>query len=285
MIDLHLHTTASDGLLAPDALVARLVTAGITTFSVTDHDTVAGLAPAAEAARRSGLRFLPGIEITAVEPEGDVHILGYAFDPQAPALADFLRAQRADRVARIRAMIGRLADLGMPLDEERLLEGAEGSSRSLGRPLIGRALVARGFVASVSDAFDQWIAHGRPAYVARTGATAAEVVGLIDAAGGLASMAHPGVTRRDDLIDGLAARGLGALEVWHSEHDELTRERYRARAEALGILATGGSDFHGDTPDRPVRPGDSVLPAAAFARLVDRLRAIGAARFIQEGVA
>lgn len=282
MIDLHLHTTASDGLLAPDALVARLVSAGITTFSVTDHDTVAGLAPAAEAARRHGLRFVPGIEITAVEPAGDVHILGYAFDREAPALGTFLRGQRADRVSRLRAMIRRLAELGMPLDEEALLAGADDSARSFGRPLIGRALVAQGFVASVSEAFDRWIAHGRPAYVPRSGATAAEVVAIIQAAGGLSSMAHPGVTRRDDLIDGLAARGLGALEVWHSEHDEPARERYRQRAEALGLLATGGSDFHGDAPDRPVGPGDSVLPEPAFARLVDRLRAMDAERFIED---
>lgn len=282
MIDLHLHTTASDGLLAPDALVARLVQAGITTFSVTDHDTVAGLAPAAEAARRFGLRFVPGIEITAVEPEGDVHMLAYAFDQDAPALREFLRGQRADRVARVRAMIRRLGEMGMPLEEEEILAGAAGSARSIGRPLIGRALVARGYAATVSDAFDRWIAQGRPAYVPRTGATAADVVSIIEAAGGFSSMAHPGVTERDDLIDGLAARGLGALEVWHSEHDEARRERYARHAASLGLLATGGSDYHGDTPDRPVRPGDSVLPADAFDRLVERLTAIGAVRFIQD---
>jgi predicted metal-dependent phosphoesterase TrpH len=282
VIDLHLHTTASDGLLAPDALVARVAAAGIHTFSITDHDTVAGLAQAAAAARLHGLRFLPGIEVTAVDEEGDIHMLGYGFDPEAPALAVFLRDQRAARVVRVRAMIRRLADMGMTVDEGEVLAAASDSGRAVGRPQIARALMARGVVSSVSQAFDVWLGRGRPAYVPRTGASPAEVIAIVSAAGGLVSMAHPGVTRRDDLIAGLASRGLGALEVWHSDHDARASERYQAQAAALGLLATGGSDFHGDSPDRPGRLGEVGLPAPAFDLLLDRLRASGSARFIQD---
>jgi predicted metal-dependent phosphoesterase TrpH len=285
VIDLHLHTTASDGLLAPDALVPRLAQAGIGTFSVTDHDTVAGLPAVADLARRLGLRFIPGIEITAVENEGDVHMLGYAFDTESAALGEFLRAQRADRESRARGMIRRLADLGMPLDEDAIIAACGSGGRAVGRPQVARALVARGLVDTVSQAFEMWLGRGRPAYVQRTGASAAEVIALVAQAGGIVSVAHPGVTRRDDLLPRLAARGLTAIEVWHSDHDAAATERYGAEAETLGLLATGGSDFHGDSPDRPGRLGDVGLPEPAFARLLDHLRATGAARFIQDAPA
>jgi predicted metal-dependent phosphoesterase TrpH len=282
VIDLHLHTTASDGLLAPDALVARLASAGIDTFSITDHDTVAGLAAASAAARQHALRFMPGIEITAVDPEGDIHMLGYGFDPAAAALNDFLLDQRAARIVRVRAMIRRLAELGMPIDEDEVMKTRREGGRTVGRPQIARALVARGFVASVTQAFDMWLGRGRPAYVERSGASPAEVIDIVTEAGGIVSMAHPGLTRRDELIQEMVERGLGAIEVWHSDHDAQTTERYRAQAAALGVLATGGSDYHGDSTDRPGRLGQVGLPEAAFNRLAARLRAAGSMRFIQD---
>jgi predicted metal-dependent phosphoesterase TrpH len=276
VIDLHLHTNASDGLLTPDALVSRISAAGIHTFSVTDHDTVAGLAQAAECARRGGLRFLPGIEITAVENQGDVHMLGYGFDPSSARLAEFLRGQRADRVARARRMAERLAALQVPIDVEALIGSSAEEGRAVGRPQLARALVAKGYAASVNEAFELWLGRGRPAYVARTGATPAEVIDLIGSVGGVVSFAHPGVTKRDDLIPSLASQGLYALEVWHSDHDDLVTARYLALAEALGLAATGGSDFHGDLPDRNARLGRAVMPEAAFDRLLARLKEAGA---------
>jgi predicted metal-dependent phosphoesterase TrpH len=268
VIDLHLHTTASDGLLSPDALVNRLVSAGIDTFSVTDHDTVAGLAAAADCARRLGLRFLPGIEITAVESAGDVHMLAYGFDPAAPRLVEFLRGQRADRITRARRMAARLAELNMPIDVEALIGSSGEEGRAVGRPQLARALVAAGHAVSVNEAFELWLGTGKLAYMPRTGARPLEVVDLIASVGGIVSLAHPGVTKRDDLIPSLAARGLCALEAWHSDHDEAVTARYLALAEALGLAATGGSDFHGDLPDRSARLGRAVMPSGAFDRLV-----------------
>jgi 3',5'-nucleoside bisphosphate phosphatase len=271
VIDLHLHTTASDGLLAPDALVSRLISAGIDTFSVTDHDTVAGLAAAASCARAKGLRFLPGIEITAVESGGDVHMLAYGFDPESEKLLAFLRGQREARITRARRMGARLAELNMPIDIEALIGSSAEEGRAVGRPQLARALVAAGHAVSVAEAFELWLGSGRTAYMPRTGATPKEVIELIASVGGVVSLAHPGATKRDDLIPGLAAHGLAALEVWHSDHDETVTARYLALAEALGLLATGGSDFHGDLPDRSARLGRAVMPSGAFDRLIARL--------------
>jgi predicted metal-dependent phosphoesterase TrpH len=271
VIDLHLHTTASDGLLAPDALVGRLLAAGIDTFSVTDHDTVAGLAAASACAQQHGLRFLPGIEITAVESNGDVHMLAYGFDPTSPRLLAFLRTQRQARITRARQMAERLAALGLPIDVEALIGSSAEEGRAVGRPQLARALVAAGHAVSVAEAFELWLGSGRLAYMPRTGATPVEVVELIASVGGIVSMAHPGVTKRDDLIPKLAAAGLCAIETWHSDHDETVTARYLALAEALGLLATGGSDFHGDLPDRSARLGRAVMPAGAFDRLIAAL--------------
>jgi 3',5'-nucleoside bisphosphate phosphatase len=273
VIDLHLHTTASDGLLSPEALVERLVDAGIHTFSVTDHDTVAGLARAAAAAERRGLRFVPGIEITAVETERDVHVLGYGFDPSSPRLAEFLQTARGNRVVRARRIAERLDQLGMAIDIDEVIGASPSEGRAVGRPQIARALMAKGYVDSVSQAFDQWLGRDKPAFMPRTGSSAAEVVQLIGEVGGLASLAHPGVTKRDDLIPGLVARGLAAIEVWHSDHDDETTMRYLAQAEALGLDMTGGSDFHGDLPDRNARLGSVGMPQAALERFLTRVRA------------
>jgi 3',5'-nucleoside bisphosphate phosphatase len=273
VIDLHLHTSASDGLLSPDALVDRLAQAGIHTFSVTDHDTVAGLARAEAAAARHGLRFVPGIEITAVEDGLDVHMLGYGFDATSIKLLEFLEAQRAERLARAYRIIDRLRELGMPLDVDQVIgQTPPSSGKAIGRPAVARVMVAKGYVDSVSDAFNRFLGSGKPAFMPRTGAPAAEVVDIIARAGGVASMAHPGVTKRDALIPGLVSRGLAALEVWHSDHDDETTMRYLAQAEAMGLHMTGGSDYHGDLPDRNARLGGIGIPQAAFDRFLGVLR-------------
>lgn len=267
MIDLHLHTTASDGLLTPAALVARAASAGLDVISVTDHDTAAGLDEAAAAARRHEVRLVTGIEVTAVEGGRDVHILGYFLDPASLPLAAFLGAQRADRVRRVREMSERLRSLGCGIDEESILARAAGTARSVGRPAVADALVAAGHAADRDDAFRRWLAHGRPAFVPRRGASADEVVGVIHEAGGIASLAHPGVLAEDDLIPRLAAGGLDALEVWHSDHDVRQCEHYAALSRRFGLAMSGGSDFHGDGVHRANQLGAVALPPGEFARL------------------
>jgi len=244
-----MHTTASDGRLTPAELVARVSAAKLTTISVTDHDTVAAIGEVTAAAQPLGIRVIPGIEITAVDQGRDVHMLGYFFKPAHEGLAAFLVNQRSLRVARVREIAARLAALNMVIDVESLLRtAATRPGSSVGRPQIARELVRAGLVASVQDAFELWLATGRPAFVPRTGPSPADVVTTIHDAGGVASFAHPGVTRRDDLVAPLAEMGLDAIEVYHSDHSAEDITTYKRMAVRLGILVSGGSDFHGEDP-------------------------------------
>jgi len=274
LIDLHLHTTASDGQWTPEDLVRRAAAVGITTLAVTDHDTVAGLPRALAEAGRCGVRVVPGVEITAVADGRDIHMLAYFFDPESPRLASFLAAQREDRVRRVRAIAARLAAAGRPIDADDLIARALAEGRlAVGRPQVADALVRAGHVANRPEAFDRWLAWGRPGYVARMGAAPADVIALIDDLGGVVSLAHPGLLGRDDLIPPLVGRGLAAVEAYHCEHDEDTTGRYLALARDLDIAVTGGSDFHGDASHRPDAFGVVGLPAAEFDALQARQRA------------
>ena len=266
MIDLHLHTTASDGLVDPAALVDLAWRAGIRTMSVTDHDTIAALAEAERAAAASGIVFVPGIEITAVHDGRDVHLLGYFIDRDHTAFAVFLEEQRADRVRRIIEMADKLAGMGKPVDRESLL-APRPNGQSLGRPSLARALVRAGHVADMRQAFDQLIGDGKPAFIPRRGPCPADVIGIIKRAGGLASLAHPGLLKRDDLIPDMIGAGLTAVEAFHSEHDAPTTQRYLAFAERHGILVSGGSDYHGEKERRRAAFGSVGLPAERFERL------------------
>jgi predicted metal-dependent phosphoesterase TrpH len=267
VIDLHTHSTASDGLLAPSELVQQARAAGLSVFSITDHDTVAGCAAAADAAAAAGIELVPGIEISAVSDARDVHILGYFVDVESPTLRTFIAGQREERLRRVREMGRRLGDLGCPIDIDPILDAARGG-RSVGRPQVAAALMSRGYVATRDEAFARFLEFGAPAFVPRCGASPEQVVGVIHAAGGVASMAHPGLTRRDEIIAALAAAGLDALEVRHSDHDAATEAKYRAMARDLGLLVTAGSDFHGDTTGRRrARLGGVSLDEDDFAAL------------------
>ncbi len=273
-----MHTTASDGRLAPGELVVRAATAGLKTISVTDHDTVAAIAETTAIAKTAGIRVIPGIEITAVEDNRDVHMLGYFFDPASDRLAEFLVSQRERRVTRVRAIAERLAAANMFIDVESLLTAAaERPGSSIGRPQIARAMVRGGHVASVQEAFELWLASGRPGFVPRIGPNTATVVEVIHQAGGLASFAHPGVTKRDDLIEPLANSGLDAIEVYHSDHTQEDTTAYRRQAARLGLLVTGGSDFHGEDASKPERARRAIfgaigLPPSDFLALEQRSR-------------
>ena len=270
MIDLHLHTTASDGLCDPAVLVDLAWRAGIRTMSVTDHDTVAALPEAESAAVASRIAFVPGIEITAVHDGRDVHVLGYFIECDDAELAGFLERQRADRVRRVGEMAEKLASIGKPVDREALLAPLS-HGRSLGRPSVAKALVKAGHVADSRQAFDQLIGEGRPAFIPRRGPCPADVIGIINRAGGIASLAHPGLLKRDDLIPDMIDAGLTAVEAFHSEHDETTTQRYLAFAEHHGILVSGGSDYHGEKERRKAAFGTVGLPLDRFERLKARV--------------
>lgn len=273
MIDLHTHSTASDGRCSPEELVARAADAGVTVLALTDHDTFAGCAAAAAACGSRGIDFVPGIEITAVAAGRDVHVLGYFCDTAAPALQAFLAAQRQLRVDRTREIVQRLASHGLALDPEAILRPALADpSMSVGRPWIARALVEAGYVATRSEAFDLWLARGRPGFVPRTGASMQTVFDRVHGAGGLASLAHPILVGQDEWIAELASAGLDALEAFHSDHDPAATEHYLGIARRLQLLVTGGSDFHADDAHGGGGPGSVSLPPRHFDALLERRR-------------
>jgi predicted metal-dependent phosphoesterase TrpH len=269
LIDLHTHTTASDGRCTPAELVSRASAAGVTVLSVTDHDTVAGCDATAEACRAAGIAFVPGIEITAIREAVDVHVLGYFIDVRSAALQSFLAEQRRRRVDRVRRMIDRLGTLGIRLDADAILRpGIDDSTRAVGRPWIARALVDAGYVATTSEAFDSWLSRGRPAFVPRAGAEPEDVFARIHDAGGIASMAHPGLIGHDEWIDGFAAAGMDAIEAYHTNHDPPATAHYVATAQRLGLGLSGGSDFHADESHGAPYPGSVALPRDAYDQLV-----------------
>jgi predicted metal-dependent phosphoesterase TrpH len=241
-------------------------------MAVTDHDTTAAIGDVQALARTRNIEAISGIEITSMEDGRDLHVLGYFFDPADTALAAFLAAQRRARVARVEAISARLAELGMPINVGALLDAAHrDTARSLGRPQLARAMVDAGYVADTREAFERWLGRGAPAFVARSGPTPEATIAIIHAAGGLASLAHPGA---DDVtparVSALAASGLDAVEVFHPDHDAEMAERYAALSRELDLLVTGGSDFHGD-PGHGLNPGSVILPASEW----ERLRASG----------
>lgn len=267
MIDLHLHTTASDGRLTPDALVDRVAAAGVRVMAVTDHDTTAAVSAVRARAATYGVEVVNGIEMTAVDGDHDVHVLGYFVDCTNAGLQAFLSAQRGARVARVEAIGARLAALGLPVDLGGLLavSRADGG-RSVGRPQVAQAMVAAGHALDTHDAFARWLGRGRPAFVPRAGVGCAEVIGAIHAAGGLASLAHPRISVDDARLAPLCEQGLDAIEAFHPEHAPADTARYLAVAATLGLLVTGGSDFHGDAA-HGATPGAVNLPLEQWTAL------------------
>ena len=270
MIDLHTHTTASDGRCTPAELVARASAAGVTVLSVTDHDTVEACDAVGNACALAGITFVPGIEITAVRDEVDVHVLGYFVDVRSSSLGVFLAEQRQRRLDRVGRILVQLETLGIKLDSDAILRPAiDQPGTSIGRPAVARAMVAAGYVKTSNDAFATWLSRGRPGFVAREGAAPDNVIEHIHAAGGIASMAHPGLPRRDMWIAGFASSGLDAIEAYHTNHDEQLTGHYRSVAHRLGLCISGGSDYHADESHGSAHPGSVSLPAEAF----DQLRA------------
>jgi 3',5'-nucleoside bisphosphate phosphatase len=273
VIDLHTHTTASDGLCTPSELVARAGLAGVHVLGVTDHDTVAGLAEAAVACASSGIEFVPGIEITTAVGHVDVHILGYFLDLRSSALVSFLSEQRRRRIDRVRRIIGRLRTFGLVLDADTVVQPAIADpSRAAGRPWIARALVAAGHVQTTAEAFDRWLGRGRPAFVPRDVASPADVFARIHEAGGLASLAHPWLLDLDREIATFANAGLDAIEAYGADPDRPATTRYVSIADDLGLAVSGISDYHADTSHGAAALGSASLPQEAFDVLKSRRR-------------
>jgi predicted metal-dependent phosphoesterase TrpH len=272
IVDLHLHTTASDGRCSPEALVDRCAEVGLRAISVTDHDTRAAETAARAHAAKRGLEFVAGIEITSVHGGKDVHVLGYNLPAETPALNVLIAEQRRLRVERAREIAERLLRLGAPIDIDSLVAtAAQASGKAVARPQIAQYLIAAGHAASVADAFDRFLGEHCSAYVPHQGASPATVVALIADAGGVASLAHPGRLGRDELIPDLVHAGLECIEAYHSSHDEAAQAHYLDLARRHGLLVTGGSDYHGDGTRHADRFGVVGLEPAAWERFRERL--------------
>ncbi|MGI5470731.1 PHP domain-containing protein [Streptomyces sp. CA-132043] len=277
-IDLHTHSTASDGTDTPAELVRNAAEAGLDVVALTDHDTVGGHVEA-KAALPAGLTLVTGAELSCRLPARDgsgdgisLHMLAYLFDPDEPELARERELVRDDRIPRARGMVGKLQELGVPITWEQVARIA--GDGAVGRPHIATAMVELGIVPTVSDAFTpEWLANDGRAYVEKHELDPFEAVRLVKAAGGVTVFAHPlalkrGVCVPESAIAELAAAGLDGIEVDHMDHDAPTRDRLRAIAADLGVLITGSSDYHGSR--KTCRLGEYTTDPEIYGEIVRR---------------
>lgn len=266
--DLHMHSTASDGRLAPDALVAEAVHGGLDLVSLTDHDTILGWHAFEQAARAAGLACVPGVEISARQSDVEVHLLGYGFDPGHPVLTEFLALQQERRNERAREFL-RLLKLAGSLPAEAALEQAPAGT-SWARPHIARLLMDHGSVESMDQAFEQYLVSGTETFVPKPLPSGAEAIDIVHAAGGIIGLAHPGHHVPHHVVLGLVEAGLDAIETVHPSHDRMLTGYYASLAERFGLLMTGGSDYHARKGHREQRLGERwFTPKPA---LLDALR-------------
>lgn len=261
-IDLHTHTHFSDGTLSPEALVAFAIERGLSALSITDHDSIDALDPA-RAAAGNGLELVPGIELSSNRDGLELHILGYYLDPTHEGLRVRLLEFRTERMNRALEMVERLRSLGAPIDADEVV--AHAGPGVIGRPHVASALLRAGHVDSIDDAFRRYLSRDGQAFVPRPSFLAEDAIALIHAAGGVSVIAHPGAALSDGVIEALRDAGLQGLEVWHPQHGVAAVRRYRALADRLGMLQTGGSDYHG--AHRSTNLGDMPVPPGTLAKL------------------
>jgi 3',5'-nucleoside bisphosphate phosphatase len=246
--DLHIHTTASDGLFPPGEVVRIAKEAGLRAIAITDHDTVGGVAHARAAAANFGIELVPGVEISTLAEGQDVHVLGYFVDTEQKWFLQRLQSLQYMREERNRQIIEKLNKMGIAITWEEVQAKKRDASpeRNVGRPHIAEVLVDKGVVHSMDEAFDRYLGKDGAAYVTTKRMTPFEAIDLIKEAGGVPVLAHPGLYENDALVEEIIAHGLVGLEVYHPDHDRERTERYRLMAERYGLIVTAGSDFHGE---------------------------------------
>jgi 3',5'-nucleoside bisphosphate phosphatase len=268
--DLHVHSTASDGTLAPAEVVRRARAAGLAAMALTDHDTTAGVPEAIAEGERTGVEVVSGCEFSVRVAWGEMHLLGYFLPPGDPAIGEFLTTARGHRLERARRMVEGLQAWGVDIATEDVL--AEAGNAAVGRPHVARALVRLGKVPDVSAAFDEFLGQGRRAYVEKVLPGMAEVAELVHRAGGLVSAAHLRERASRATLAILKAEGLDALEVRHPSHSPDLAAHLQNLARALDLLPTGGSDWHGDAADEVQGPlGSNAVPLEWVRQLESRV--------------
>ncbi|HSU65382.1 MAG TPA: PHP domain-containing protein [Tepidisphaeraceae bacterium] len=279
-VDLHCHSTASDGTLPPSEVVALALRNGLSALALTDHDTIGGVREAADAAKAAGIDFLPGIEISCDVPKpATMHLLGYGVDPHSPILLDLTNRLIEGRNDRNPRIIHRLNELGVKITLEELEAQANGGV--IGRPHIAAILLRKGYVSSIKNAFDKYLAPGGSAYFDKERVSPKQAIEMVRQSGGLPVLAHPSQLRTENdaqlerTIKDLADLGLAGIEVIHSDNNDAMVEKYSKLADKYGLLKTGGSDFHG-TNKKDIYLGTANgrrIPREFFDALLDRLSA------------
>lgn len=267
LVDLHVHTTASDGLDSPEEVVIKAKRRGLGALAITDHDTLAGVKPALSAGRANGIEILPGIELSAEVDEDEVHILGYLLDDTNAQILETISFFRDCRLERIKKMVDKLRELGFAVTLQRVQ--AISGSGSIGRPHLAAALVELGAVLDVAEAFDKLIGRGAPAYVPRYHLPPLEAIRLIRAAHGVPVLAHPGLDKAGERIPELIRAGLGGIEAYHPAHTRELCAYYHRLAEGQHLLVTGGSDYHGSGHKEGRELGMATVSAAELQKMKD----------------
>jgi len=266
-LDLHIHSTASDGSCTPEEVVERAARGGLDVIALSDHDTTAGVAAAQAAAANHSIEVIPAVEVSSSDDLGEIHILGYFVDPQAEVLLAHARLGRERREGRMRGMLERLSLQGVTVRYADVAAHMEGKDTTPSRPHLARALVDAGYVASVPDAFARLIGDDHPAFLPTAITSPREAVETIRAAGGLAIWAHPDSRHLEPLLDKLVEAGLAGLEAYRPGTPSGRVARLELLAERRGLVLTGGSDWHGPTQGREL--GDFFVEAGEVAPFLD----------------
>ena len=267
-VDLHIHSTASDGRFSPEEIVHKAATLGVTVIALADHDSVDGVAPALEASRAyPHLKVIPNVEISTDTPDGEAHILGYFINYNDGELRANLEKFRNSRQRRAQGMITKLGNLGIHIDWQRVLEIA--GTGSMGRPHIAQAMLEKGYITSLVEAFNKYIGRQGPAYVEREKMTPLEAVALIVRTGGLPALAHPfTVSDPEAMVITLKEAGLVGIEVYYNGYPAAEREILAKMAKRHNLIASGGSDYHGLDEYRETMIGDAGVPMESVEQLV-----------------
>jgi predicted metal-dependent phosphoesterase TrpH len=265
--DLHLHTFFSDGTYSPEELVSEAKRFGVGAIALTDHDTVEGCARAAAACESLQIEFIAGAELTAEQNDHEIHILGYCLDTSNQHLLAEIGRFQAVRQNRIHEMVARLNEIHVPLDVAAVF--ALANCKSPGRPHVARALVKAGLCKNLDDAFERFLKKNRPAWVPKFKMSAAAAISLIHEAGGVAVLAHPGLSHNDAVIPSMVEAGLDGLECFHTKHSTAISEHYLELADQYALLVTGGSDCHGMSKGKPLI-GTIKLPYQHVEKLKER---------------
>ncbi len=270
LIDLHVHTTASDGIYSPAEIVKLAKKAGISVIGIADHDTVDGIEEGLQTAETEGLRLIPAVEINSYSEDNEYHILGYFIDHTHKELVRKLADLKKARTKRMYAILAKLKSLGMTIEADEVFEISGGGC--IGRPHIARLLVRKGYVNSFRSAFDYYIGNGKPAYEPRSKLTPEEAIKIIRDAKGAPVLAHPPSLNGDKLMSQLVAWGIVGIEVFSKDSNQEQIKRYLELVHKHGLVATGGSDFHGSTAFGDNKIGDPYMPPEEFIRLEELVK-------------